>query len=281
LKDYYHILGIPGSASQTEIKKAYYKLAHQFHPDKNPNAAQHQKFVEINEAYETLGDKQKRQLYHFRWVNFKTNPKPVTPPPRTAQRSAQPRPPQPRSTATRPTGSRRSYAAPKYGFKRSDQYLEYEPILKKVCKICLLLSAILILDRLFAYELKQETVLQFATNNVAGNRSAEPRYEITTTNTHFGVSIEVAKVLYLDVGNHIDVVKTPLLQEEIKIRFLGNVFSVNGASIYHNFFFLVVLQIIFAAAGLYRKFSWFTRMNYGILAGIAGALTIIIILFSL
>lgn len=64
MADYYEILGISKNASQDEIKKAYRKLAHQYHPDKNPDSKESEdKFKEINNAYETLGDVQKRQNY--------------------------------------------------------------------------------------------------------------------------------------------------------------------------------------------------------------------------
>jgi len=60
-KDYYKILGVDKGASQDEIKKAFRKLAHEHHPDKtNGNA---DKFKEINEAYQTLGNESKRQQY--------------------------------------------------------------------------------------------------------------------------------------------------------------------------------------------------------------------------
>jgi curved DNA-binding protein len=64
-KDYYRILGIPTNASDGEIKKAYRKLAMQYHPDRNPGKEQwaNEKFKEINEAYGVLGDPQKRKQY--------------------------------------------------------------------------------------------------------------------------------------------------------------------------------------------------------------------------
>jgi len=59
--DYYSVLGVPRSATQDDIKKAYRKLAMQHHPDRtNGNDA---KFKQINEAYDTLGDTTKRQQY--------------------------------------------------------------------------------------------------------------------------------------------------------------------------------------------------------------------------
>ena len=63
-KDYYQILGIQKNATQDDIKKAYRKLAHQYHPDKNPdNKEAEEKFKEASEAYEVLNDDNKRQIY--------------------------------------------------------------------------------------------------------------------------------------------------------------------------------------------------------------------------
>jgi DnaJ-class molecular chaperone len=64
-KDYYGILGLPRNASDAEIKKAYRKLAMQYHPDRNPGKEKwaNEKFKEINEAYGVLGDPQKRKQY--------------------------------------------------------------------------------------------------------------------------------------------------------------------------------------------------------------------------
>ncbi len=60
-KDYYDILGVSKGASDDEIKKAYRKLAHKYHPDKKDG--DESKFKEVNEAYQTLSDKQKRSQY--------------------------------------------------------------------------------------------------------------------------------------------------------------------------------------------------------------------------
>jgi molecular chaperone DnaJ len=86
-KDFYQVLGVPDSASQGEIKKAYRRLAKQYHPDANPdNAAAAERFKEISEAHSVLSDPEKRWQYDQmrRLGAFEGGPRRSSAGPRTA-----------------------------------------------------------------------------------------------------------------------------------------------------------------------------------------------------
>src|SRR5688500_20195762 len=71
-KDYYATLGIPKTANAKEVKQAFRKMARKFHPDVNPgDKSAESKVKEINEAYEVIGDPEKRRKYDELGSNWK------------------------------------------------------------------------------------------------------------------------------------------------------------------------------------------------------------------
>ncbi len=79
-KDYYKILGVDRDATEAKIKSAYRKLARQYHPDVNKSPDAVNKFKDINEAYEVLSDKEKKQRYDSLGANWQQGAN-FTPPP--------------------------------------------------------------------------------------------------------------------------------------------------------------------------------------------------------
>ena len=70
---YYELFGVSKDASEDQIKKAYKKLAFQFHPDRNSDPGANAKFQELNEANEVLSDSAKRQMYDAQLSGVNTN----------------------------------------------------------------------------------------------------------------------------------------------------------------------------------------------------------------
>src|SRR3954453_13665813 len=62
-RDYYEVLGVPRDASTEDIRRAYRRLARQYHPDVNKEPGAEERFKEISEAYEVLRDPEKREQY--------------------------------------------------------------------------------------------------------------------------------------------------------------------------------------------------------------------------
>ncbi|WP_372796172.1 DnaJ C-terminal domain-containing protein [Pontiella sp.] len=79
-KDYYEVLGVPRNAGAAAIKKAYRKLAREYHPDINKQPDAQKRFQEISEAYEVLGDTEKRKRYDQLGANWRQG-QDFTPPP--------------------------------------------------------------------------------------------------------------------------------------------------------------------------------------------------------
>jgi hypothetical protein len=145
VKDYYTILGLPRRSTNDDIKKAYRKLALVYHPDRNADPGGESVFKEINEAYETLGDPDKRRVYDQRLEN---------PFAEFLQQAPQPK-------HKDPAYRRRTPGAPPRGSKLSEtaqlmhDYIHY---VRWMCWAGLLFSSVLFIDYILPYKIVDETV---------------------------------------------------------------------------------------------------------------------------
>src|SRR5215469_9964837 len=78
-RDFYQILGVPRTATQDEIQRAYRKLAREHHPDVNKDPGAEDRFKEISEAYNVLSDQQARRRYDAFGPDFRQVPEDVDP----------------------------------------------------------------------------------------------------------------------------------------------------------------------------------------------------------
>ena len=78
-RDFYQILGVPRTASQDEIQRAYRKLARSYHPDVNKDPAAEERFKEVSEAYDVLSDPESRKRYDAFGHDFRHVPEGVDP----------------------------------------------------------------------------------------------------------------------------------------------------------------------------------------------------------
>jgi len=146
MKDYYKILGVSPHASEAEIKRAYRKLAIQYHPDKNPDPVAETLFKEINEAYDVLGDREKKSAYDWRQLNplaeilHEQQPSPH----RDPQYKRRTPPPNYKSDAQR----------------IQEFMIECLPYILWLCRVGVVMSLLLALDYFLPYRTKTETVVE-------------------------------------------------------------------------------------------------------------------------
>lgn len=156
MKDYYSILGVSANASASEIKRAFRKLAILYHPDKNPSPEAKPRFHEINEAYDVLGDPQKRAAYDHQLANPLATlfNEPVSTHPDPAYRRQERRRPAPAP------GPSQSYIL----MRDSLKYVLW------VSRIGLIVTTLFFIDYFLPYDAVQERIVEFYSVKIRGNR---------------------------------------------------------------------------------------------------------------
>jgi hypothetical protein len=202
---YYQLLGLSPGASETEIKRAYRKLAMHYHPDKNPSPEAADRFIALTEAYEIL-----------------TNQRPT------------PAASMPRRTSTTPVNpeelkkeqeERMRAARERYARKQAEEEFEDERYFQqisrgkpyrlflRVMQICLLTSSLLFIDYFVPGKVEELTVLQYTSGNA--NRGF-------TTYQVIGIELSSSERLWVETAAFHSITKNPKVKLE-RSRLFGEV----------------------------------------------------------
>jgi hypothetical protein len=249
-KDYYQILGVAPSAHASDIKRAYRKLALLYHPDKNPDPAAERLFKEINEAYDVVGDSNKRTAYDQRlanpWIEIDSTP----PPPAhrdPAYRRNRPRPQGPRLSETQAL---------------MQQYLRY---VYWICWASFIAVSFFFMDYFLPYKTTQEMVAQVYA--VKSRRSGISHYvAVTESNQKIKFYAEEAVMLYR--GAEIRLARTPIYSIKMWVELADGSNRCQLAYIYHAMLFIPLTMLGVALFGILRKKNVDSSFNASIVSGI-------------
>jgi len=241
LKNYYFILGLNIYAQEHEIKQAYRKLALQYHPDRNSSKDAEAIFKEVNEAYEILGDSQRKFEYDQLLMGV-----PVAKPHRDPR--YRPRPP----------GSYSRSSKKKELLEVMRSYLRYAIMISRVA---LLFSAVLIADYSLPLEKTQREVVHLKSKKeYRGARSYQLELEDgETVNLNRQTALEFQRGSVITIYNSA-LFSVPLLLENEKTQFKTKI----PVSIYGNFVFLPLVLLITSLLGTFYWKGVEFRFNLGV-----------------
>jgi curved DNA-binding protein CbpA len=262
LKNYYFILGLNIYASESQIKQAYRRLALQFHPDKNPSAEAETIFKEINEAYETLGDSEKKTTYDLllKGISPVVYSAPSDSPPHRDPRY-KPRPP----------GSFSRKSKRQELLDVMSDYLKYAII---ISRLSLAFAILLVLDFSMPKEKTERQVLYTSyRKEIRGGRSIQ-------LNLKDGVAISLSKkdAQEFRQGEKIFIYRSslfgvPTAVENEKTHFIAKI----PVAIYGNFIFFPMILLITSILGVFYWKGVEFRFNLGVVNFFLTLLSVILL----
>lgn len=258
MKDYYEILGVPPSASESVIKEAYRRLAKLYHPDVSKHPEAERIFKEINEAYEVLGDNQSRANYDSPKVEFVVapNPEPIHRDPKYRK------------------------AAPNMRGESDTQRLkrlmeEYRPFFLRVCQIALGFSLLMLLDVAIPSRIMNERVL--STDQLQVRRGATISRVKTETQV-FRVSLSRDENFpSLAVGNIITLKVSRVFGKVLAIKSTKTNF-VWLPKIYTVLSFFPIMLLVAAVIGVLPKTKTNVVLNCAAVCIVAGCICLFLLL---
>jgi len=263
MKNYYQVLHVNQSATADEIKRAYRKLAVQYHPDKNPDPKAEVRFKEITEAYDIIGDATKRMQYDFLVKN------PLT---ESIETDAKPKHRDPAYHRNGPVPKRKNQQSLLVEFMAT-----YFPIAKVSIVLCFTVAIFLLIDFLLPSVFVNEKITAIEIKRSIGRTSATSWWVVHTASHVIDLPIEVADDF--QVGGSVEIQSSQIFDIPKRARSSANVVPIDK-SLYGNFIFAPILLLIMSTLGLvfWRKVE--TGFNFGVASFFVLLLTGVLYLLS-
>lgn len=252
MKDYYAIMKVERKASDAEIKKAFRRLATQYHPDKNPSKEAEAIFKEINEAYEILGDPVARLEYD----QSLSNPVFFT------YQTARPQRPH--------------YRGPSERVMLQNSMLRYSRLLFYFgCLWC----SVLAVD----YMMPEVDLHGKVTTDMTKHKkySVHQPGKMLTTDMGQRFDVTVSEMKFFPMGSDIHVYRSPLLSAIIRVENHNGTYVINNlGSIYRNFSFAPIILFLGCMIGLVIRKGVEFHVNLGIVVFLLMILNIVLLYSS-
>lgn len=263
--DYYSVLGVPASASQADIKRAYRKLAVLYHPDKNPDPQAESRFKEISVAYDVLSDEAKRQAYDMRFV--------VAWQEIMHQEQHQSKAPAHRDPRyrRRPPGQRAhgSMSSVKELMKAYVRYIKYGSYAG------LLITCLFWCDYVLPYRERVENVVD---NYSVRTRRGGVIYHIISTDAGRDIKVYDFDGAHFQRGSAIKIKATRIYSIPMSIGDPSDMHVVPMAYLYKSLVFFPGLLFIFAVLGVIPRENFEFTFNLGVVSGVFVIINLYLIL---
>lgn len=252
VKDYYKILNISHKATNEEIKKSYRRLALQYHPDRNKDPKRNIMFLEVNEAYQVLSDKAKRDRYdviyllHYNYgVDFKAY-RPAQRPPSSYKKRTVYR----NKTANSRRSANHHRARRKRRKQNPDEFKQHAKYARVVLFCCFLFSSLLLLDYILPSKVLHEVILSRHTSRTDANTTDI----ITTSSCTFFFQKDYLRSRF-SKGRQVVIKATPIFHTVLYVASNNNkeLYYKPYCTIYSVFLFLLILLYLISGVGLFTK----------------------------
>ena len=261
MKDYYEIMKVDRKATDAEIKKAFRKLANEYHPDKNPSIEAESIFKEINEAYEILSDPASRLDYDQRLTN-----------PGFYNYQAA-RPHQPHQPHQDHQPHQRPYRGPTEKILLQNSMLRYSRLLFYFgCLWC----SVLVVD----YTMPEDHLQGKVTTDLSKN----PIYSLTQSSTLLvtdigrSFNVNASEIKHFPPQSDVHIYRSSILSAIIRVENHDGTFVVNNlGSIYRNFSFAPIMLLLGCVIGIVIKKGVEFHVNLGIVVFLLMILNIVLL----